>query len=361
VLVAFCCVIKGAGQKGLWEFSTGKAPIHSTPAVSKDDATVFVGCEGGRFSAVDAATGSQKWSYTAGPGYGAGVTSPAVSKDDATVFVGAENNLVLAFHTSNGTTKWIYNTSGLVYSSPTLSHDDKLVFIADNSGRVYALDTDKGGSTWTHTADSEVVSTPLLSADGKLLFLGAASGKLFALRSADGSVAWSVEAGGPVFASQALSPDGTMLFAGLQNGKLVAVKTATGAAVWSYATGGEAYTPSVSANGATVYVGSWDLMLHAVSAESGKMLWTSPKLHTYVVDKPLVDPAGTHVFIASGSKNSGELSALDATSGAVKWSFPFDRNAGVMYSSPVFNANCTTVYIGAFDTKLHAISSGITC
>ena len=60
----------------------------SSPAVSKDGATIFVGSLDCEVYAMDAVTGAKKWSFETGCQTGYQVrASPAVSKDGTTIFV----------------------------------------------------------------------------------------------------------------------------------------------------------------------------------------------------------------------------------------------------------------------------------
>ena len=72
----------------IWSFTTTDASaVRSSPALSPDGSTVYVGSEDGNLYAVDAASGKQKWSF---PVSSIEWSKPAVSPDGSTVYVGAE-------------------------------------------------------------------------------------------------------------------------------------------------------------------------------------------------------------------------------------------------------------------------------
>ena len=103
-------------------------------ARSLDGATVFIGSEGerrqmtgtqdwmwfGSVYAIHASDGTQKWAFQTG---GEVYSSPALSSDDATVFVGSNDKKVYALHANNGTQKWSFETGGGVRFSLALSSD----------------------------------------------------------------------------------------------------------------------------------------------------------------------------------------------------------------------------------------------
>jgi outer membrane protein assembly factor BamB len=79
LLLAFCALIVS------WWFGMFGS-VFTSPALSSDGATVFVGSLDGKFYAICATSGTQKWVFRTG---GAVISPPALSSDGATVFVGS--------------------------------------------------------------------------------------------------------------------------------------------------------------------------------------------------------------------------------------------------------------------------------
>jgi len=81
--------------------------VWSSPTVSPDGATIFIGSNDNKVYALYAATGTEKWSFVTG---GQVYSSPAVSPDGATIFIGSYDNKVYALYASTGTEKWSFVT-----------------------------------------------------------------------------------------------------------------------------------------------------------------------------------------------------------------------------------------------------------
>jgi outer membrane protein assembly factor BamB len=78
------------------------------------------------------------WSFATGDPF---FSSPALSPDGSTVFVGSYDNSVYALSAADGSKKWSFKTGGWVHSSPALSPDGSTVFVGDQDNNVYALTT----------------------------------------------------------------------------------------------------------------------------------------------------------------------------------------------------------------------------
>lgn len=98
------------------------------------DGTIYVGNDGGRILALDAATGTRKWeSRRLGAPLGRGI---ALSDD--TAYAVSEEGLLAAVNRSDGTTRWRHLMSnGRVRGSPAVA--DGMVFMTDGAGVVHAI------------------------------------------------------------------------------------------------------------------------------------------------------------------------------------------------------------------------------
>ncbi|HKE18684.1 MAG TPA: PQQ-binding-like beta-propeller repeat protein [Kofleriaceae bacterium] len=82
---------------------------------------------------------------------------------------------------------------------------------------------------------------------------------------------WQVKTGGPIVGSPTIGPDGT-IYVGSHDGSLYAVSP-EGAVKWSFKTGDRIWsTPAVTQDG-TVYTGSDDDNLYAIDAATGRERW----------------------------------------------------------------------------------------
>jgi outer membrane protein assembly factor BamB len=137
----------------LWKFNTG-GPVDS-PTVS--DGVVYFGSLDDNIYALDAATGSQIWSFTTG----ANVLSPAAVAEGM-VYVGSEDFNVYALNASNGAYVWSFKTGYFVDS--TIAYSDGIVFVGSEDHSVYALNASTGAYIWSYkTGDQIMLSSPIVA------------------------------------------------------------------------------------------------------------------------------------------------------------------------------------------------------
>ncbi|MCW8126990.1 PQQ-binding-like beta-propeller repeat protein [Microbulbifer halophilus] len=137
----------------------------------------------------------------------------------------------------------------------------------------------RGGITVYGNRATEIIgetqSAPALASDGTL-YVGAGE-KLYALDANDGSVkpAWPFTAGGVIKASPRVDGvDGTVYVGSLDH-SLYAV-TPDAIQKWRLETGGEIVSSAVLDEDRVLYFGSMDGVLYAVNAPNGSVKWTFP-------------------------------------------------------------------------------------
>ncbi|MEZ4638472.1 MAG: PQQ-binding-like beta-propeller repeat protein [Caldilineaceae bacterium] len=64
------------------------------------------------------------------------------------------------------------------------------------------------------------------------MYVAASDGRVTALKAADGEVVWQIDVGAPVLTSPSLSEDGATVFLGTEDIEAVAVRATDGAPVW---------------------------------------------------------------------------------------------------------------------------------
>jgi outer membrane protein assembly factor BamB len=158
-------------------------------------------------------------------------------------------------------------------------------------------------------------------------------------------VDWMYTTGGAVQSSPAVV-NGTVYF-GSNDANIYAVSASTGALVWKYATGGAITFSSPSVLNGVVYIGSTDNSVYAINASTGVLVW---KYTTggQVSSSPAV--ANGTVYIGSGD---GSVYALNAGTGALTWKYT--TGAAIYVGSPAV-AN-GTVYIGSEDYNVYALNA----
>jgi outer membrane protein assembly factor BamB len=185
---------------------------------------------------------------------------------------------------------------------------------------------DRLSVVWSQKTGGAIVSSPTVSQD--TVYIGSGDGFLYALARADGSVRWKAKTGGAVDGSPAVAHG--LVYVTSRDGALHAFDTASGVERWSRATDGERrYTkPGVlGMQPATeVMPDPWDFYL------------SSPAV------------SGDLVVFGSGD---GKVYALDAQTGAVRWSF---ATGDVVHASPAISGGI--VYIGSWDGRFYALDAG---
>jgi outer membrane protein assembly factor BamB len=293
------------------------------------DGTVYAGSQDW-FYALDGATGVVKWSVF---NTEVNLQAPAIGAD-GTVYAAASGG-VYAYDGVTGSLKWAYQTGlfGYSFGSPTIGADGT-IYVVNPLGTLYALNPQTGTLNWSLSVGSSAYGTPALDAKGTL-YLGSGNGKFYAVATKNTCLD-SVNNLCSYWA-----PPGTVL---------ATYSTSTGSAITT--------SPAVGADG-TVYFGSLDTHVYAVTPTwtnyCGKgrcsnflsigTKWTV-KTGGAVYSSPAIDSSG-NVFIGS---LDGKLYALAGATGAIEATF--QTNSGI-YSSPAISSD-GIVYFASEEGILHA-------
>jgi outer membrane protein assembly factor BamB len=177
-----------------WIFRGGNSFWTDAPIAA--DGTTFWGSLDLFVYALDK-DGKQLWRT---PTLGFVISSPALSRDESTIYVGSFDGKLHALDAKTGLEKWSFQTGDHVYSSPALDEDAsgnlRAIYFASADGSVYALRPD-GTKIWQYDTGDAVRSSPVigLAPDGtsKIVYVGSANGSLYALNAADGTRRWSFD------------------------------------------------------------------------------------------------------------------------------------------------------------------------
>ena len=227
------------------------------------------------------------------------------------------------------------------------------------------------GVKWSFHTKGEVLSSPAVV--GGVVYFGSNDRNLYALNSADGTIKWKFQTHGRVTSSPAVV-DGVVYFESYDS-NFYAVDAANGKEKWRFQTGGErrfagkhlhggqpaaetmpdvfdVYLSSAAVVAGTVYFGSGDGNIYALDAQSGKVKW---KFATGNVVHASPAVADGMVFIGSWDSY---FYALDADTGAQKWRFKtgvdpdIHNQEGIQSSAAVADG---IVYFGCRDSNLYAL------
>ena len=89
-----------------WKVNLGAA-VRSSPALSRDGKTLYIGCNDGKFRALTVSQGVVLWTVTTQ----AYIESSAAVDEDNTIFIGSADRNLYAILT-NGAIKWKYLSQG---------------------------------------------------------------------------------------------------------------------------------------------------------------------------------------------------------------------------------------------------------
>ena len=314
----------------------------SSPALSPDGATVYIGVEtrtAGRIVAVNT-EGKEKWNRVFPD---AVFSSPAVAPD-GTVYIGADDGKLYALNPANGAINWEFNTRTFVMSSPAIGADGTVYFGAGDS-RLYAVGSN-GEARWSFLTGDWIDSSPAIGVDGTIYF-GSRDKNVYAV-GPDGVEKWRFRTDGRVDSSPAIGVDGTV-YIGSADQRMYAL-TPGGAKKWDYLTSGEINTSPVLGADGTVYFSAEDLSFYALAPLDGSLRWKAP-LNKNSISTAAVRGDGTIIFGA----DDGLIRALDPRDGSVRWRF--NTNPGpqdYIESSPLIAPN-GSIYFGSLDGRLYKL------
>jgi len=241
--------------------------------------------------------------------------SPTVVGD--ALIVGSCAGSVYAFDRMTGKPIWRYDTKAA--GSPAQFHGEPLILgqrvvipsDSEPKGHLYSFDVASGDLLWKLPFDRGVAATPLL-VDGRIVAVSA-KGKVVAVEPTRGDVVWHEALAG----AYALSPAyaAKRVFVADNVDKVLALDAATGATKWRTTVAARPNTALVVV-GSTLVVGTADGYLNWIALDSGKVK-KRLRLDGMPYGTPILAPPLLFVLTA-GAK--GNLIALDAESGAVRWS-----------------------------------------
>jgi outer membrane protein assembly factor BamB len=251
-----------AGSGALeWKFHTGNV-VHASPALAAG--TLYVGSWDSYFYALDAASGKQRWRFKTGEDAAIhnqeGIQSSAVIADGL-VYFGCRDSKVYALDAASGAERWSFSNKGSwVISSPTL-HEGTLYFATSDTGLLQALDAKTGAARFSLDFKHwPFFSSPSLAGD--FLYIGSHSGKLVTIDLKRRQVAWTfatdgAQKNGATYTKADGTPNYEAAYFDFFYDDMVA------GVDHLMSVGAVLSTPVI--DGDTLYFGSWDGQLYAIS------------------------------------------------------------------------------------------------
>jgi len=215
---------------------------------------------------------------------------------DQKVYVASTDLKMIAYDASNGRNLWTHNLSlgkkgfwsggDNVHLTGGPGYGANMIFAGSNKGDVIAFNAETGDELWTAKVSSEILSPPQIAADGTVI-VRTLDGRIFALNGTNGRRLWSYDQTVPALTLRGTSTpviDGGMVISGFDGGRLVALEVSTGRVMWeasiSIATGRSELDKMVDIDAAPVvldgivYVTTFQGQLSALTANTGRMLWS---------------------------------------------------------------------------------------
>ncbi|WP_445358897.1 RHS repeat-associated core domain-containing protein [Microbulbifer sp. ANSA005] len=148
----------------------------STPALSMDGSTLYVGAENQLYALDTKNSGAVSWRFATD---GVIKASPRVDSIDGTIYVGSLDHHFYAV-TPHAVEKWRLKTGGEIVSSAILD-EDRTLYFGSMDRNLYAVDPIEGAVKWTYPADGGIAETPVLAGNDILYFTTVESNQVHAI------------------------------------------------------------------------------------------------------------------------------------------------------------------------------------
>lgn len=332
-----------------WPFTVQGYITLSSPSLSLDEKTVYVGVEtatAGRVVAIAALDGGRRWDRTFEDPID---SSPAVSADGTAVYVTCSNGVLYALRASNGDILWPLRLGFSISSSPAIGRDG-IIYVAAGDRRLHAVSA-AGKLLWSSIAvDDFILASPAIGPDGTIYF-GSLDGNFYALFS-NGERKWSFPTGGPIYSSAAIGADGTIYF-GSHDQRLYALNP-DGTRKWGdyLASGRIDASPVLGADGTIYFAAGSRFYALRPGAGEERERW---KVDINTTSGSTAAVRGDGAVIVGG--DDGKVRALEPVNGNQLWSF--DPKTGPrgneIESSPMIGPD-GSIYVGSADGNLYKIN-----
>lgn len=346
-----------------WRFGT-QGPINSSPAFH--NGLVYFGSVDGKFYAVSADSGKVKWSFATkgerrftAPGIHGGIprtermpdpfdvfmSSPAIANN--IVYFGSGDQSVYALDATTGSLKWSFPTGDVVHASPAVA--DGVVYIGSWDRNVYALDATTGKEKWRYTTGNDTLIYNQIgiassaAVVGNVVLVGGRDGKFHAIDRATGKGKWICDnKGGWTIASPAVQ-NGVVYFPTSDGTRFKALDIETGAPKFDLQTKNVSFS-SPALVGDVALFGTSDGYLNAIDTKSGTFL------KRFETDGAKEN--GPRLLNENGQMR-GELLYTERTLDGMMMGMMRMMTLGSVLSSPVVADG--VVYFGSTDGQLYAV------
>jgi outer membrane protein assembly factor BamB len=228
-----------APSRRLWQFPGNGAAL-TTPVVA--DGLVVFGSGDHNVYALDAKTGTVKWTATTGYIFTA---APLVTS--GVVVIGDQGGNVSGFDLATGKSLWS-TTVGTV-DVAAVSEADTAYLVAEDHC-VYAFNIKSGQQLWQYGMDDYAQFSPIIA--GNLVIVANRAGQLLGLDAQTGKLAWKTGLPGTPFSQPVLWPAKGAIVLKLGDHQIGAFDATSGKSLWLYSTPLVVTSPVVDDHSVTV-------------------------------------------------------------------------------------------------------------
>jgi PQQ-like domain/PQQ enzyme repeat len=147
------------------------------------DGKVFVGTLHGVMHALDAETGKEVWSFSAG-----GAVLHCAAWSMGKVFFGSANGAVYALNGADGKLAWDVQTGSAVWNAPAV--DGGVVYIGSRDQQLYAVEAATGKVLWTAPTEGPLLGSPALDPKLERVYIGSEDMRVYAFDAKKGERVW---------------------------------------------------------------------------------------------------------------------------------------------------------------------------
>lgn len=290
--------------------------------------------------------------------HSASKATPAV--DSSGIYVATDSGWLLAYDLETRKLRWKWffpDASSGLHSTPAT--DEKFIYFGTYRGKFYCLSKKDGQLQWVTQLADAVGSSPTISGDS--IYVGAEfdrrQGYLAKIDRETGHVKWmSPFFGDQTHSTPAVDDEDHRVFIGDNAGYMNAFDTDNGLPIWRSKIGAE-IKGSITLVNHNIYFGSWAKKFHALSGETGEVIWES------ILDGKSQSSASyseNEQLFYLLSQEENRLYAIDLQTGKQKWKNKLKKSRAGM-SSPLLLHGSKELLIAACAKKtvcLYEPSSG---
>ena len=176
--------------------------------------------------AVDPETHKIAWKTDLG---GSSPGSPSISEDGSSLYIGSFAKKVFAVDAASGSIRWTATVKDWVWSAPTLDGDS--LYAADISGNIYSFGAPNGKNAWPTTQPDGAITGGMVALSNEVL-VATETGSLLAFDHT-GARSWDAAVGGKIYTTPVASGD-RIVVAPMNADFLLAAVSQDGKLLWKF-------------------------------------------------------------------------------------------------------------------------------